>query len=109
VTPGNLELLEVLVSWAVVLPGGAAVLVLDERRLRGPQLARAWPVGSRDAALFAVFNFPVLLLVVLPLHFWRTRRSLLGTLAGVGWVAALVAVDVGAQLALGAAVDWLGL
>jgi hypothetical protein len=108
-TDGNLELLQVLVSWAVTLPGATAILVLDERRLRGVQAERAWPKASRDAALFAVFNFPFLLLVVLPLHFVRTRRSVLGALAGVGWLVALVAADVGAELAAAAAVDSLGL
>lgn len=34
-TEGNLELLQVLVSWAVLLPGVTAIVVLDERRLRG--------------------------------------------------------------------------
>jgi hypothetical protein len=109
VTDGNLELLQVLASWAVLLPGATAVLVVDERRLRGVQASRAWPGVSRDAAIFGIFNFPLLLLVVLPLHFVRTRRTFVSFLVGVGWIAALVAADIGAQLATSVAVDALGL
>jgi hypothetical protein len=110
VTEGNLEFLVSLVSLAVTLPGAAAIIVLDERRLRGVQAARAWPAVSRDAALFLVTQTGLpFLLLLLPVHFGRTRRSALGVLMGLGWVCALVAADVGAVVAASAAVDWLGL
>jgi hypothetical protein len=109
VTDGNFELVQVLVTWVVTLPGVAAILVLDERRLRGVQAERAWPPVSRDAAIFAIWNFPVFLLLVPVVHFVRTRRSAAGALAGLAWVAALVAADYAAQLAAAAAVDSFGL
>jgi hypothetical protein len=109
VTDGDLELLQVIVSWAVTLPSVSALVVLDERRLRGPMLARAWPPVSRDAAIFAMWNIGLPLFLVPLVHFVRTRRSLRGLLLGLGWGAALMAVDVGAELATAAAVDWLGL
>jgi hypothetical protein len=109
VTNGNLELLQVLVSWAVTLPSVYAILVLDERRLPGRMLARAWPKVSRDAAIFAIWNIPFLLLVVPLVHFIRTRRSVRGLLLGVAWVSAVLVANFAAELATVAAVDWLGL
>ncbi|MGH7436741.1 MAG: hypothetical protein ACRENE_13795 [Polyangiaceae bacterium] len=97
-TPGNLELVQVVVSWAVLLPGAAVVIVRDERRLRGAQAGRAWPPASRDSALFAIYNISLFVLLVVPLHFLRTRRSAWGLLIGMGWATVLVAADVGAQL-----------
>lgn len=107
-TDGNLELVEVVVWYATVLPAVRAILVCDERRLRGLQAERAWPAVSRDAALFAIFNVGFLFLFVLPIHFWRTRRSVWGVLVGLAWTAALVAVVVGTQMAVAAAVEELG-
>lgn len=108
-TEGNFELVQVLVSWAVTLPGVSAIIVLDERRLRGPRLERAWSPVSRDAAIFAAWQLGLLLFFVPLVHFVRTRRSLSGLLFGLGWLAVLLDADLCAQLAAGAAVDWLGL
>ena len=108
-TEGNFELVSVIVWYATVLPGVRTILVRDEARLRGVRASRAWPAVSRDAALFAIYNVGFLFFFVLPIHFWRTRRSILGVLIGVGWVVALVAVVIGAQLAAAEAVDLLGL
>jgi hypothetical protein len=98
VSPGNLELVQVLVSWAVLIPGAAVIIARDERRLRGQQAAHAWPPASRDSALFAIYNVSLFVLLVVPLHFVRTRRSLRGLALGVLWLTVLVAMDVGAQL-----------
>ena len=107
-TAGNLELLQVVVSMAVTLPAVIAIIVLDERRLRGPALDRAWPPVSRDAAIFTLWNLGVHPLCVL-LHFVRTRRSALGLGLGLGWLLAVIAVEIGAQLATAAVVEWAGL
>lgn len=55
-TPGNLELVEIVVSWTTTLPAVAVVIVRDERRLTGERLARAWEPPSRDAAIFGTWN-----------------------------------------------------
>jgi hypothetical protein len=108
VTPGNLELLQIVVSWAVTLPAIATIIVLDERRLRGERRDRAWPSSSRDAAIFALWNLGVPHLCVL-IHFARTRRTLGGFAAGLLGLTAVIAIDACAQLVAAQAVDWLGL
>jgi hypothetical protein len=106
VTPGNLELLQIVVSWAVTLPAVAAIIVHDERRLVGERRDRAWPAVSRDAAIFALWNLGVPHLCVL-VHFGRTRRGLAGFAIGLAALAAVVALDVGAQLGTAQVVEWL--
>jgi hypothetical protein len=99
-----------IVSWAVTVPAVAAIIVGDERRLaraKDPRLGRAWPPSSRDAAIFATWNFGVQPLCLL-FHFIRTRRSLGGTLAGLLWLMAVKLLDVGAQLAAAKAVTCFG-
>jgi hypothetical protein len=108
VTPGNLELVQIVISWAVTLPAVAAIIVHDERRLSGERRARAWPGSSRDAAIFALWNLGVPHLCVL-IHFIRTRRTLGGAAWGLLGLAAVVGLDVCAQLAAAQAVSWLGL
>jgi len=108
VTPGNLELVQILVSWSVTLPGVSAIIVADERRLVGDPLARAWPPPSRDAAIFGLWLLGVHPLCVL-VHFVKTRWSLAGAGLGMLWLGALVGADVGAQWGAEAAIDWLGL
>jgi len=108
VRAGDLELLQVVVSWALTLPSVAAIIVVDERRLRGEELARAWPAQSRDAAIFGLWNLGVHPLCVL-MHFIRTRRGFAGVDLGLFWLGAVVAVDIGAQLGVAAAVGWLQL
>ena len=105
-TSGNLELLQVVVSWAVTLPAVTAIIVHDERRLVGARRDRAWPAVSRDAAIFALWNLGVPHLCVL-VHFARTRRGLAGVAIGLAALAAVVAVDVGAQLATAQVVEWV--
>jgi len=108
VTPGNLELLQIVVYWAVTLPAVAAIIVHDERRLVGERRTRAWPAVSRDAAIFALWNLGVPHLCVL-VHFARTRRSLTGFGVGLLALVAVVAADIGAQLGTAQVVEWLGL
>ena len=107
-TAGNLELVQVIVSWIVTLPAVILVIRGDERRLRAEALARAWPPQSRDAAIFGLWNLGVHPLCVL-IRFARTRRSILGTGLGLAWVVAILLVDAGAQSGVAAAIDWLGL
>jgi hypothetical protein len=109
VTDGNLELVQAIASWVVTITCVSAIIVLDERRLRGARLEQAWPSVSRDAAIFAMFNVPFGLLFLPLVHFWRTRRSASGVLFGLAWGVSLVEASICAQLAAVAAVDWLGL
>jgi hypothetical protein len=108
VKEGDVEVFQILGSWAVTLPAVAWIIVRDERRLRGKQLEHAWPPVSRDAAIYALWNFGVHHLSVV-IHFVRTRRSLLGLGIGCAWLAAVVAADIAAQTAVAYAIDWLGL
>jgi hypothetical protein len=108
VTPGNLELAQIVASWTTTLPAVATIIVRDERRLRGEQLSRAWPAPSRDAAIFGLWNLGVHHLCVL-VHFAKTRRTFRGVVAGLMWLVAIVAVDACTQLCVAEAVDWLGL
>jgi len=108
VTPGNLELVQIVVSWTVTLPAVIAVIVHDERRLSADRLERAWPPASRDAAVFGLWNLGVHPLCVL-IHFARTRRNVTGLLWGLGWVLLILLADAGTQTAAAAAIEWLGL
>ncbi len=105
-TPGNLELVEIVASWATTVPAVIAVIVWDERHLPRDLLARAWPPVSRDAAIFGTWNLGVHPVCVL-LHFARTRRTFWGIGLGLLWAAVVLVVGAGAELAVAAAVDWL--
>ncbi len=107
-TDGNLELVQVVVSWMVTLPAVVAIIVRDERRLRGVELARAWPPSSRDAAIFGLWNMGIhpFCLVV---HFARTRRSARGAILGLGWLVLVLAAGFGAELGVTEVIGWLSL
>jgi hypothetical protein len=107
-TDGNLELVQVIVSWVVTLPAVVVVIRTDERRLEADALARAWPPQSRDAAIFGLWNLGVHPLCVL-IHFARTRRSVLGTGLGLAWVVAILLADAGVQTGVALAIERLGL
>jgi hypothetical protein len=107
-TEGNLEFVQVLVSMVVTLPAVVLVIIADERRLGEEALARAWPPVSRDAAIFSLFNLGVHPLCVL-IHFARTRRTVVGTLLGLAWLAGILLVDAGAQTGVVAAIKLLRL
>jgi hypothetical protein len=108
VIPGDIELWQIVASWAATLPTVAAIIVYDERRLRGEQRGRAWPPSSRDAAIYALWTLGVHHLCV-PIHFVRTRRTLGGIGLGLVGLAIVVGVDVCAQLATEQAIKMLGL
>ncbi|HEY8040353.1 MAG TPA: hypothetical protein VIF15_11195 [Polyangiaceae bacterium] len=107
-TPGNLELVQVLLSWGVVLPSVFAVTAWDERHLPPDRLARSWPRQSRDAVLFALWLFlhPLYLLLCLLVYCVRTRGWLRGLPLGLLATVVIVALDAVAQLGLEAANDW---
>jgi hypothetical protein len=107
-TDGNLELVQVIVSWIVTLPAIVIVIRSDERRLRAEALARAWPPQSRDAAIFGLWNLGVHPFCVL-IHFVRTRGFFVGTDMGLAWLAAILLASAGAQSGVALAIDRLGL
>ena len=107
-SPGNLELVQVVASWAVTLPAVATVIAYDERRLGPDLLERAWPPQSRDAAIFGLWNLGVHPLCVL-IHFARTRRTVVGTLLGLGWLVVILLADAGVERATAIAIEWLAL
>ena len=83
------EILELTLS--AVFTSGAAFWIVwfDERRLTPEQEYFAWPETTRLAAVVAFGP------LCLPVHFWRTRRSLLGFLFGLVCTAALIAFGAG--------------
>jgi hypothetical protein len=108
VTPGNLELVEVIVSWAVTLPLVAALIVRDERGLSGRRRERGWPPVSRDACIYGLWLFGVHPLALL-VHFTKTRWTWDGFGLGFRLLLAVNLADDAAQLAVAAAIQALGL
>ena len=74
------EIVDILVSFAVSTTAIALLLSWDERRLSDEALARAWPVSTRGIAIVVGG------VLCLPLHFARTRRTVLGFFLGVAWM-----------------------
>jgi hypothetical protein len=107
-TEGNLELVEIVAAWIAALPATIAVIVRDERRLSGSELARAWPSQSRDSAIYVLWNLGLPHLSVL-VHFARTRRNLRGIAIGTLWFAAICACIFGAEATVDTLVEWLHL
>jgi hypothetical protein len=108
VSPGDLEVVQFVVSWVVTVPVFALIVVRDEARLDGEALARAWPPSSRDAAIFGSWLFGVLYGAAgIFVHFAATRRSARGALLGLGAAATLLLLDFAAQFGTAEAVDWL--
>lgn len=109
-SPGNLEFVQVVTEMLVVPGALAAIVRLDERRLADDRLARAWPPVTRDAVVFATWQFGVLYgCPALLVWFIRTRGPWLGLLLGVVAAGALFLVALGAAYLSEATVDWLGL
>ncbi len=109
-TPGNVELVAAVCSMTVWTGGVAAVLSFDERRLTAEQLSRAWLPATRDAAVLGAFVFSAFYAApALLLHFVRTRRSLAGVALGLLVPLAVLALDVGVELAAETAIEALGL
>ena len=67
----------------------------DLARLSEERLARAWPDASFLAAVYAFGPLS------LPVHFTKTRRSVLGFLLGVFWLVVAVALESAVSAALG--------
>lgn len=93
------EIAVLVVPWIVTTWMLFALLRWDERRMTPAQRARAWPDASR---LSAVVVFGVL---CLPIHFTRTRRNVLGFLAGVGAMALVSIVSVALEQLVDSAFD----
>ena len=92
-----LDVLDYVASLIVSTAAAFAIVLLDERWLPPAELDRAWPPTSRASAIVAFGP------LCLPVHFWRTRRSLAGVLWGLGWAALVVAANVGVTALLDAA------
>jgi len=108
VTPGNVELVQVIADWVVTLPATAVLIVRDERRLTGDQLARAWPPSSRDGAILGLWMLGVHPLA-LAIHWTKTRASVTGFAIGFALLVTVEALGIAAQFVAATAVDWLGL
>lgn len=63
------------------------IVRFDLARLSEERLARAWPDASFLAAVYAFGPLS------LPVHFSKTRRSVLGFLLGVFWLVVTVALE----------------
>jgi hypothetical protein len=106
---GDVEAFQ-LASVMVVTPIAVATIVaLDERRLRGEQLARAWTPASRNAVIFGAFQWPLYGWIGLVVHFTKTRWTPAGVWLGLLWAAVVYGLDVGSFLLTGQVIDWLGL
>jgi hypothetical protein len=78
------EVLLFTLSFALGIAVPALIVRRDLTRLSGAPLARAWPDASLWAAVVAFGP------LCLPVHFIRTRRSLLGIALGLGWLVGAV-------------------
>ena len=87
------EVARLVVSWVVTTTAIFVIVLRDERHLKPALLDRAWPPPSRVSAIVA---FGVL---CLPVHFGRTRRSVLGVLYGFVWLVLVSVLDALAQAA----------
>ena len=112
VSPGNVEFVQVVVLMTVVPGFVAAIVRLDERRLRGIRLERAWTPVTRDAAIFApwlLLGMPQLWLPGLAGLVHPHARMAVGA-RGAGllaWAAALLAVSDGLARFWGeATIEW---
>jgi hypothetical protein len=101
VTPADAEVFELLADWAVTLPVTFLLIRSDERRLRGAELARAWPPSSRDGAILGFFLLAAgFTPLVIAFHWTRTRASLAGFAIGVGLFLLVEALGIGAAWAV---------
>lgn len=93
------DVLDVVIAMLVGSAGTWLVVTWDERRLSADRLDRAWPTSTK---LAAALGFGPL---ALPVHFWRTRRTVLGTLLGVLAMGLVFALHAGASTLLHLAAD----
>jgi hypothetical protein len=92
------EVVAFAVQLALNIALTAWIVRRDERRLPPPLLDRAWNTASFWSAVVAFGP------LCIPVHFVRTRRSVLGLLLGIAWAAAAIA----GMVAIGALVELLG-
>ncbi len=97
------DILVIVIPWLVTTAALFAFIRWDEGRLPDDELARGWPTASRR---LAIVYFGVL---ALPVHFGRTRRSLLGVLEGLAWAVLATTLDEGLAEGLDALLRWVGL
>jgi len=76
------DALVMVLEFVAAIAVSGLVVTRDVKRLEPRLLARAWPPTSIWSAVALLGPFCI------PLHFLRTRRSLLGLLLGVAWLAA---------------------
>jgi hypothetical protein len=88
------EITEIVVGSVVIALALFLLVDWDESRLTYEQLARAWPPATRALLLTPLLLWPFWF-VSPPVHFWRTRRSLLGFLEGLLWTALIVVAWIG--------------
>jgi len=88
------EITEIVVGSVVIALALFLLVDWDESRLTYEQLARAWPPATRALLLTPLLLWPFWF-VSPPVHFWRTRRSLLGALEGLLWTALIIVAWIG--------------
>ena len=109
-SPGDVEFVQVLAFMVISPVGVATILRLDERRLRGKELERAWLPATRGATVFGAWQFSLLYgCIGLIVHFTKTRWSPAGVWLGLLWAAAVYGLDVGSFELTGQVIGWLGL
>ncbi len=109
-TDGNVEFVQVCCTMILVPAALFAIVRFDERRLSADRLARGWPPVSRDAVVFATWQFGILFgCPALLVWFVKTRWSLVGWLLGLAAAATLLAVAVAASWVPATIIDALGL
>ena len=93
------EVLTILATWVITIGALALILRWDERRLSDERLERAWPPATRLSAIgYSLLMGPLPGVLVLPIHFTRTRRSIGGFLVGLLLALAVFALDIGAAI-----------
>jgi hypothetical protein len=82
------DVLDVALSMLIGTVGTILFVGWDERRLPPEAQERAWPLSTRLAAGLAFGPLSI------PVHFFRTRRTVRGTLAGIA-IAILFVIGIG--------------
>jgi hypothetical protein len=78
------DALVMVLEFVAAIAVSVVVVTRDVKRLEPRLLARAWPTTSIWAAVALLGPFCI------PLHFVRTRRSLVGLGLGVAWFAGAI-------------------
>lgn len=80
------EALVMVLEFVAAIVVSVLVVLRDVKRLSPRLLARSWPATSIWSAVALLGPFAI------PLHFVRTRRSLVGVGLGLAWLAGAVLV-----------------